>query len=305
MARHANDEAAVTECLELAEAMTLKASAAGLDLGGGWSILVDDPTTERDIAGLRAHGQLIGTLGGRFVPVNDVGTTQSDIAVIGEETSPVCADGDPSPWTALGVYSAIEASVRHLGMTNLAGVHVVVQGVGNVGSSLVHLLVEADAVVTISDTQDRRVRSLRAALPPGRHINVIPPSNVVGTKCDVLAPCALGDVVTPETVDILGCKAIAGGANNVLRGAETARALFDRGIVYAPDFCANAGGLVFLQEKLRRGTDEDAPTKVTAIGEVIAEIIRDSERRHIPTTVAAVERAQDRLTRAATALQGN
>lgn len=189
----------------------------------------------------------------------------------------------------------IQACLRHLGRDSLIGAHVAIQGVGNVGTSLAQLLIEAGANVTIADVRHERIEALRARELPGQRIEVVAPDEIVGLYCDVLAPCGLGDVVTDETLETLRCRIIAGGANNVLNQTNHSQALLDRGIVYAPDYCVNAGGLVYLQEKLRGCTDEEARVKVAEVGEMVAEILMDSNRRGIPTTVAAQERAMNRL----------
>jgi leucine dehydrogenase len=241
MRPYASEDDAIAECEALAETMTFKAAAAGLDLGGGWSVIVGDPLTDKTRSRLRAHGRAIATLGGRFIPVNDVGTDQADLAVIGEETSPVCAQDGPSPMTALGVLAGIRACLGRLGRSELNGVRINVQGAGNVGAALVRLLTAEGADVTVADVRADWVEVLAAET--GAHI--VPPAELLALACDVLAPCALGNVVSDETLPSLRCRVIAGGANNVLSKPEHAQTLAERGILYAPDYCVNAGGVVF------------------------------------------------------------
>ncbi len=147
-----DESVALQECLRLARAMTLKAAAAGLKLGGGWSVIIGDPAREKTGVLLRGHGRFIATFGGRFIPVNDVGTVQGDLEVIGLEASPVCATGDPSPMTALGVLEGIRACLRAAGGDgSLAGVRVCVQGVGNVGAALARMLASESAELVVAD----------------------------------------------------------------------------------------------------------------------------------------------------------
>ncbi|WP_175647306.1 Glu/Leu/Phe/Val dehydrogenase [Streptomyces cyaneochromogenes] len=217
-----------------ARAMTLKASAAGLDLGGGWSVVIGDPARDKNKELLRAHGRFIATLGGRFVPVNDIGMTQADLKVIGREAAPVCDSGDPSSMTALGVLEGIRACLRADGADGaLAGVRVCVQGVGNVGTALAGLLAAESAEsakLVVADTDAARAAD-GAKLLGAR---VVDPDAVVRTDCDVLAPGAMGAVVNDATLPELRCRIIAGGANTVLAAPGHAAASADRGILYAP-----------------------------------------------------------------------
>jgi leucine dehydrogenase len=287
MRPYPDEDAAIADCEALAEAMTLKAAATGLDLGGGWSVILGDPREDKTAALLRAHGRAIATLDGEFIPVNDVGTTQPDIAVIGEETSPVCAQGDPSPMTALGVLEGIRACTG----TDLGGLRVNVQGAGHVGAALVRLLVTEGADVTVADVLPGRAEDLAAETGA----RVVDPAELLALDCDVLAPCALGGVVTDATMPTLRCRVIAGGANNVLGTPEYAEHLASRNILYAPDFCVNAGGLIFLAEQLLGHDFEQARTRVLAIGDVIHAVLDRAHRGNISTIQAAWDLAKARL----------
>ncbi|WP_414939147.1 Glu/Leu/Phe/Val dehydrogenase dimerization domain-containing protein [Amycolatopsis sp. cmx-11-51] len=296
MRPYPSEDDAVAECLSLARAMTVKAAAAGLDLGGGWSII---PASEKTPERLLAHGRAIATFGGRFIPVNDVGTDQADLRKIGEVTSPVCAQDDPSPWTALGVAAGIKACARFSGHPDLKGLRIGVQGAGHVGSALVRLLVEDGADVVVSDVIEDRATSL--ATETGA--TVADADTLLTSELDVLAPCALGEVITPETVGGLRCRIIAGGANNLLASPELAEDLRERRIVYAPDFCVNSGGVIFLQEQILGHTDESAHKRVLAVEGVIADLLARAESRGVTTTKAAHDLAQARL-EASTGIQG-
>jgi leucine dehydrogenase len=289
MHAYQDEDAVLDDALRLARAMTLKASAAGLDLGGGWSVVIGDPARDKTEELLRAHGRSIAALGGRFIPVNDIGTTQDDLQVIGREASPVCDSGDPSPMTALGVLEGIRACLRADG--SLAGVRVCVQGVGNVGSALVGLLAAESAELMVADVDPARVADVAE-----RHgARVVDPSAVPSIECDVLAPCAMGAVVNDATLPELRCRIIAGGANNVLAAPGHAAVLAARGILYAPDFCANAGGLIFLEEQILGHDRTQAEQRVRQVGARVAEVIAQARRKGVTTTDAAVELAQARL----------
>ncbi|WP_194924951.1 Glu/Leu/Phe/Val family dehydrogenase [Catenulispora pinisilvae] len=322
-----DEAAALDDALHLAKAMTLKSAAAGLKLGGGWSAVIGDPARDKTDDLMRAHGRLIATLGpGRFIPVNDVGTTQADMKLIGGETAPVCDSGDPSPMTALGVLEGIRACLRAVGGDggngiggatgigpgtgsaagtstststgpggdgdgNLAGVRVAVQGAGNVGSALADLLAAESADLLISDTDPTRATAVATRVGA----RVVPPADLVTADCDILAPCALGPVVTDTTLPALRCRAIAGGANNVLAAHHHAAALEARGILYAPDFCINAGGLIYLEEQLLGHDEAQARTRVRAVGTRVAEVIAYARHSGVTTTDAATELARARL----------
>jgi len=294
IAPYPDQGAAVDDCCRLARAMTLKAAIVGLDLGGGWSVIVGDPAVDRTEDRLRAHGRFIARLGGNFIPVNDVGTRQEDIAVIGRETSPVCDRGDPSPFTALGVVAAIRACLLATdGHSDLSGIRVAIQGTGNVGSSLARLLAAEGADLIVADADAGRAE--RVARELGARF--VDPDAILSVSCDVLAPCALGGVINDRTLPGLACRFIAGGANEVLARSDLADLLAARGILYVPDFCANAGGLIFLRETLRDRDPVAVRERVMAVGELVADVIDRSSIAGITTTAAALGLAADRLAR--------
>ena len=287
-----SEEAAVDDCLRLAAAMTLKAAAAGLCLGGGASIVIADPTQAKTEALLRAHGRFIASLGGRFIPVNDVGTTQADMEVLRREASPVCVSGDPSPMTALGVVEGIRACLRATGGDGtLSGVRVAIQGVGNVGGALARMLAAEGARLVVSDLDPRKITDIAAET----RARIAEPDALLETECDVLAPCALGSVIDATSLPRLRCRIVAGGANNVVAAPGLADALARRGILYAPDFCVNAGGLVYLEEKLLGHTDDQAACRVRKVGERVAAVLERARRESVSTVRAATDLAMARL----------
>jgi glutamate dehydrogenase/leucine dehydrogenase len=212
--------------------------------------------------------------------------------VIGIEASPVCADGDPSPMTALGVLEGIRACLRATGGDgSLQGVRVCIQGAGNVGAALARLLAAESAYLLVSDTDARRADAVARTVGA----RVIDPATAAVAECDVLAPCALGNVVNDRTLPELRCRIIAGGANNVLARPEHAAALDTRGILYAPDFCVNAGGLIFLEERLLGHDDARAEHRVRQVGERVARVIEHARRAGGSPTEAALALARARL----------
>jgi glutamate dehydrogenase/leucine dehydrogenase len=244
------DEAAV-DALRLARAMSLKNAAGGLDLGGGKAVVVDDgrwSSPEVRDRRMRAVGRIVDELGGRYITAEDVGTTPHDMEQIGRSTRWVAGlpldrggRGDPSPATARTVYGAIRSAVRiEFGREDLAGVRVGVQGVGHVGAALVALLTEAGAEVTLTDAVARR-----AVLVAQEHgAKAVEPIEFLHRDFDVLAPCALGEVISARDVAELRCRIVAGAANNPLEGPWVAGELQRVGILYVPDFLANCGGII-------------------------------------------------------------
>jgi leucine dehydrogenase len=252
--RYPSERDALVDVLRLSEAMTLKAAVAGLHQGGGKAVvLVDDPDVPHSEAALRAMGRAIDELGGRYVAAEDVGATPGDMDVLALETPWVTGvdpaiggSGDPSPVTAVGVLAAMRAVCAALdGRATVEDRRVVVQGAGHVGANLVRLLAEAGASVVVADINDERARA--AAEPCDAE--VVSPASVLETECDVLAPCALGGVLTAASIPMLRCRAICGAANNQLDDDATATLLASRGVLFAPDFVANAGGIINIAEE--------------------------------------------------------
>jgi glutamate dehydrogenase/leucine dehydrogenase len=251
---YATEADALTDVLRLSEAMSLKASAAGLHQGGGKAVVRwSDPHRPRSPEQLRALGRAIHELGGRYIAAEDVGATTVDMDGIAAVTPWVTGvsesmggSGDPSPVTAVGVHAAMRAAARERwGAADLTGRHVVVQGAGKVGSGLARLLVADGARVSVGDVDDARVRSLVAELG----VEAVPAADVLTVPADVVAPCALGGVLTRPVVDALVCAIVCGGANNQLATVEVDDALAARGILYAPDFVANAGGILNIAQE--------------------------------------------------------
>ena len=290
---YADGPEALVDCLRLARGMTFKAAAAGVNLGGGKSVIIGDPRRDKSEALMRAHGRFIQTLGGRYIPGVDVGTDMADLEAIAVEAERVsCVRGDPSPMTALGVFEGIRACLAATrGSDALEGVRVCVQGAGHVGSALAALLHAASAELTIADLDNARARTL-AARVGGTAIDA---ADAATSACDVLAPCALGAVVNDETVARLRCEIVAGAANNVLAAPEHGEALHERGIVYAPDFCINAGGLIFLEEEMLGHDPERTERRVRRVGGLVRAALARAELDGTSPARAADAIARERL----------
>jgi len=248
---YADMDAAVTEACRLARGMTLKNALAQLPYGGAKSVILSQDGEADRAAVLRAFGRLVAEFDGAYIPGVDMGTTVEDLAVIGTVAPDVaCNHADPSPWTALGVYSGIVAAVRHLDHSGLAGHRVVIQGVGHVGANLAQRLANAGAEVVVCDIDPARSERIAASVG-GRSV---PPEKALGVPCDVLAPCAQARVITTATVPTLGCRIVAGAANDVLSERSCADELAGMGITYVPDFLLNAGGVIHIYA-IRSGWD--------------------------------------------------
>jgi leucine dehydrogenase len=294
-----SEEEAIVDVLRLARGMTYKAAASGLNLGGGKSVIIGDPRTGKSEALFRSFGRYIETLGGRYIVAEDVGTSTEDANFIRVETGHVVGvdvtrggSGDPSPFTALGVLQGMRACVDEVfGTTSLEGRTVAVQGVGHVGYHLCHLLHEAGAHLIVTDVDaaalGRAVREFGA--------KAVEPDEILTLPCDVYAPCALGATVNDASVPKLRCRIIAGSANNVLLESHHGEALAERGILYAPDYVINAGGLINVADELEGYNERRATKRVMRIEERIRSIIAISKRDGVATNVAADTLALERI----------
>jgi leucine dehydrogenase len=290
---------ALTDVLRLAKGMTYKAAMARLPFGGGKTVIIGDPRTGKSEALFRALGRAIDSLGGRYYTGEDVGTSPADMDWAGEETAFVLgrtrgSSGDPSPVTARGVWLGIRAAVRHkLGRDDLAGTRVAVQGLGHVGYHVARLLAQDGARLIVADLDPARVE--RAADEFGAR--VVAGDEIVGAEAEVLAPCALGGVINDDSLPRLACAIVAGAANNQLLEARHGAALHARGILYAPDYVINAGGLINIAEELGpRGYEpERALAKVQIIARTLTEVFERADREGAPTSAIADRIAEERI----------
>ena len=291
---------AITDVLRLSKGMTFKAAMADLPYGGGKTVIIGDPRRDKSEALFRALGRGIEALGGRYYTGEDVGTSPQDMDWAGEETSYVLGrtrgggSGDPSPVTARGVWLGIRAAVAHrLCRHDLAGVRVAIQGLGHVGSNLARLLAADGARLIVADIDPARVA--RAADELGAAVVDI--DAILSAECEVLAPCALGGVLNDDTISRLACQIVAGAANNQLLEDRHGAALHARGILYAPDYVINAGGLINIALELQPGGYDRARAlaRVETIGTTLAEVFERATRAGLPTHEVADRIARERI----------
>jgi len=299
-----SDEDALVDALRLARGMTYKAALAGLPHGGGKSVLIRPPQHFDRVALFRAFGKFVDDLGGHYITAEDSGTGLEDMEVIRSTTKWVTGvdpshggSGDPSPFTALGVRRGIEACVaKKLGKKTLEGVHVAVQGVGHVGYHLCKELHSSGARITVADVDP--LKAERAHREFGA--KVVPLDAIFDVDCDVFAPCALGSALNDDTISRLKARIVAGAANNQLAVPRNGDDLHARGILYAPDYAINAGGLVNVAQEVVGYDEAKARAKTMAIHDTIAEIIDRSEKLKAPTYKVADMLVEERLAAAGT-----
>jgi leucine dehydrogenase len=291
---------ALDDVLLLARAMTYKNAAAGLDFGGGKAVVIGDPRRDKTEPVLRTYGRFVDSLGGRYITTEDVGTTEADMILIREETGFVTGlptslggSGDPSQATAWGVFSAMRALAKRLwGQDSLEGRHIAVQGVGKVGSFLVGHLVRDGCLVTVADVLPEAVERVRV----DHSVSSVDPAEIHAVQCDVFAPCSLGGTLNAQTIPDLRCEAVAGCANNQLASPEAAEQLADRGIVYAPDFIVNAGGVINISYEVGHPYNKEAAfAQVARIGDTLHRVLDVAGAESITTARAAERIAEERL----------
>lgn len=268
---YADDADALTDALRLSRGMSYKNAMAGLPLGGGKAVILADANRTKTTDMVAAFGRAVGTLGGKYVTAEDVGMCVADMMTIASQTKFVAGlpveggavGGDPGPHTSLGVFLGIKAAVkRALGKDNLGGLHIALQGAGSVAGGVARHAAAEGAKLSIADVDGARVQAL-AAETGGV---VVDPSEILGLEADVISPCALGAILTEETIATLKAPIVAGGANNQLKTPEDGRRLQARGILYAPDYVINAGGIINVStEYVRDGGPDLVRQRIEAI----------------------------------------
>jgi leucine dehydrogenase len=286
--KYASDEEALVDALRLSRGMTYKCAVAGLPWGGGKSIIIDDGKPKDREKLFRAHGRFIDRFGGRYVTAEDVGTSPADMEIIALETSHVGGligkGGDPSPLTALGVFRSMQASAQHRwGSDELRNKRVAIQGCGNVGFNLAKLLHEAGAKLIVSDVDEKKAK--RAVEGFGAHS--ASPEAIFSAQADIFAPCALGGIINDETIPLLKAEIVCGGANNQLLQPRHGDALEDRGILYAPDYVANSGGVLSGTVIPLGCMREKARANVLEIYDTLLSVFEIAKAERIPTYKAA------------------
>lgn len=296
---YATEEEAFLDALRLSKGMTMKSAACGNHFGGGKGVIWGDPQKDKSETMLRAYGRFIEGLGGRFITGTDVGTYSQDFIHCLAETGYVVGlpveyggSGDTSILTAYGVYLGIKACVEEVtGKYDLAGLKVAIQGVGKVGSKVAKHLAQEGAKLILSDVREELAKKLAEELGA----EVAPVQEIHKVECTVFSPNALGGVISPESIPELKCKIVAGAANNQLSRPEDAAALFQRGILYAPDYIINAGGVIQVADELEGYNPERARMKVENIPVLLKRVFKISREEGIDTERAASRLVERRL----------
>ena len=294
-----SEDAAIEDALRLARGMTYKNAAAGLNLGGGKTVIIGDPRKDKNEEMFRAFGRYIQGLNGRYITAEDVGTTVADMDLIHEETDYVTgispafgSSGNPSPVTAYGVYRGIKAAAKEaFGTDSLEGKTIAVQGVGNVAYNMCRHLHEEGAKLIVTDINKEAVQ--RAVDEFGA--KAVDINEIYSVDCDIFAPCALGAIINDETIPQLKAKVIAGAANNQLKETRHGDAIHEMGIVYAPDYVINAGGVINVADELYGYNSERAMKKVEQVYNNVERVIEIAKRDKVPTYVAADRMAEERI----------
>ncbi|MCP3738552.1 branched-chain amino acid dehydrogenase [Rossellomorea sp. BNER] len=294
-----NEEAAIEDALRLAKGMTYKNAAAGLNLGGGKTVIIGDPRKDKNEEMFRAFGRFIQGLNGRYITAEDVGTTVADMDLIHEETDFVTgispafgSSGNPSPVTAYGVYRGMKAAAKEaFGTDSLEGKTIAVQGIGNVAFNMCRHLHDEGANLIVTDINKEAVQ--KAVDEFGA--KAVDTNEIYGVDCDIFAPCALGAIINDETIPQIKAKVIAGAANNQLKETTHGDTIHEMGIVYAPDYVINAGGVINVADELYGYNRERAMKKVEQVYNNVERVIEIAKRDGIPTYAAADRMAEERI----------
>jgi len=292
---------ALTDVLRLSRGMTYKAAAAGLNLGGGKAVILGDPKKEKSEVLFRCFGRYVDSLGGLYITAEDVGTDVTDMENIYTETPWVTGvspahggSGDPGPVTAFGVLQGMKAAaLRVFGDASLHGRSVALQGLGSVGYNLALYLKEEGAKTFGADVDSERIARAR----DDAGVEIVPTDQILEVDCDIVAPCALGAVINDESIPKLRCRIVAGAANNQLAEDRHGQALHDRGILYAPDYVINAGGLINVYNELIGYNREVAMRTARGIFGNMVRLFDIARAQSIPTYVAADRLAEERIAR--------
>lgn len=295
---YANDDEALHDVLRLSQGMSYKNAMAGLKFGGGKAVIIRTPDFDGSEALYEKYGEFVDQIGGSYVTAEDVGMSVDIMEIVARKTKYVAgltrregqAGGDPSPKTSFGIFKGIEAAVRFkLGDENMSGLAVAVQGVGHVGYHLCKFLHEAGAKLVVADIDDVRVQRVISEFGASG----VALDEILSQDVDVFSPCALGAIINEDSIPSLQAKIIAGGANNQLNASEDGQRLHDAGILYAPDYVINGGGIINVASEYYADADDDEVWKrVAAIGPRLTGIFEESASTGRPTNVVADEQAQ-------------
>jgi leucine dehydrogenase len=297
---YASESDALIDVLRLSRGMTYKAAVSGLNLGGGKAVIIGDPHKDKNESMFRAFGRFVDGIAGRYITAEDVGTSVEDMEYVRMETKYVTGidkalggSGDPSPYTAYGVYVGMKACMKELtGSDSLVGKKVAVQGAGNVAKYLCEYLAKEGSKIFVSDIYEDKVKAVAAE----SKAEIIAPDKIYDVDAEVFCPCALGAIVNDDTIPRMKFKIIAGGANNQLADENRhGRILLDRGIIYAPDYAVNAGGLINVAAELGGYHPERVMKQAGLIYDTIRKILEIAKKENIPTHQASNKLAEERL----------
>lgn len=300
MWNYASEKDAVKDVLRLSRGMTYKAAISGLNLGGGKAVIIGDPHTDKTEPMFRAFGRFVDGLAGRYITAEDVGMTEKEMEWIFSETKYVTGipkalggSGNPSPVTAYGVYMGIKAAAnRAYGSDSLEGKRISIQGAGHVASSLARHLRNEGAKLFVTDIYEEKA----AALARETGAEMVEPDDIYSLGMDIYCPCALGGVVNDRTIEQLSCDIIAGAANNVLENEDRhGEQLREKGIIYAPDYVINAGGIINIASEMEGYNEELAMEKTSRIYDTVLEVLNYADNHNLPTITASNILAEERI----------
>ncbi len=294
--KYENTDAALRDVLRLSRGMTYKSAVAGLNLGGGKAVIIADPKRADRESLFRAHGRFIESLGGRYITAEDVGTSPTDMEFVKRETKHVAGllnlSGDPSPVTGYGVYMGMKASAKaKWGKDSLAGKTISVQGAGKVAYYLMSQLKQEGAKLIVSDIDDQKVARVVDELGA----TAVAPDAIYDVQADIFAPCALGAIINDDTIGRLKVEIISGGANNQLAEERHGVAVEKKGMLYAPDYVINGGGVINVYGELQGWTMERAKRKAQEIYDTMTRVYTIASRDGIPSYQAADRLAEERI----------
>lgn len=293
---YSSEDDAINDVIRLAKGMSYKAALADVPQGGGKAVIIKPPNIENRNALYQSFGKFVDSLGGRYITAVDSGTQLSDmdqVHLVTRHVSGCTNDGfDPSPITALGVFCGIKAALAHQRHSDsLEGVHVAIQGLGNVGFALAELLHKAGAVLTVCDIDTQKQLLCEQRF----RATSVTPEEIYQVPCDVFSPCGLGAILNDNTIPQLNCELIAGSANNQLQDSHHGDILHQKGILYAPDYVINAGGLIQVSLGISHICQQDIMKKTTNIGKTLQQIFERSKRDNVSTHLIADNLAEDIL----------
>jgi leucine dehydrogenase len=297
MWNYVNEAAAVNDVLRLSRGMTYKNAVAGLPIGGGKSVIIGNPKTDKTPALFEALGEALQRLGGRYVTAEDIGTNPTDMENVAKKTKFVAglgATGDPSPFTALGCFVGAQAAVKfHLKRDSMDGLVVAVQGLGNVGYDYARRLHEAGAKLVVTDIDEKALERARTEF----NAKVVAVDAIYDVEADIYAPCALGATLNPMTLSRIKAKIVAGGANNQLATDDVGDMLRQKGVLYVPDYVINSGGITKVCYEYLNKPEAEVEAHVRKIGATLMEIFERAVHEGLPTGVVADRVAQARFQR--------